>query len=155
MKLSKKGEYALLAVTYLSCRYVNNSPDDVVQIFEIAKHENIPEKFLQSILLQLKKSGVLRSHRGALGGYTLNRPPEKITMGEVIRVIDGPLAPLGCVSKSAHVACSASSNCKIQSVMAEVRDAISGVLDNITFKSLCKKVYGRTLKERIPASVAG
>jgi Rrf2 family protein len=152
MKLSKKGEYALRAVTYLSCRYVNNSPDDVVQIFEIAKHEAIPEKFLQSILLQLKKNGILRSHRGALGGYTLNRPPGEITLGHVIRVIDGPLAPLGCVSKSAHVACSASTSCKIQSVMAEVRDAISGVLDNLTFESLCKKVYGAPAKVGVQAT---
>lgn len=144
MKLSKKGEYALKAVLYLSCRYLHGQRE-IVQIHEISKHEQIPEKFLQSILLSLKKVGVLESHRGVNGGYTLNRPPANITVGEVIRVIDGPLAPVGCVSKSAHVPCLVQNRCGIQSVMAEVRDAISNVLDKMTFEQMCKKMYGTKL----------
>lgn len=141
MKLSKKGEYALKAVVYLSCKYINGDRE-IVTIHEISRHENIPEKFLQGILLNLKKVGLLQSHRGINGGYTLNREPAKITIGEVVRIIDGPLAPVSCVSKTAHVACVDENRCRIQSVMVAVRDAISGVLDKITFEDMCKRIYG-------------
>lgn len=148
MKLSKKGEYALLAMTYLSHNYISSN-NRIVQIHEISKKDNIPEKFLEGILLTLKKAGILQSQRGIGGGYTMNRDPDAVTLGEVIRIMDGPLAPLGCASKSAHVYCPAEDGCGIQGVMLEVRNAISNVLDKMTFADLCDRIYGKFKKRSI------
>lgn len=138
MKLSKKGEYALRAMIVLSLNYERGS----VQIHEIAEKEKIPEKFLERILLDLKKAGLLQSKRGIGGGYSLIRSPKEITFAEVIRIIDGPLAPLGCVSKWAHIRCSEENNCGLQSVMKEVRDSIAKILEGSTFDDVCKRTKG-------------
>lgn len=147
MKLSKKGEYALLALTYLSHNYISGN-NKLVQISEIARKEDIPEKFLEGILLTLKKRGILQSQRGIGGGYTMNRPPADITLGEVIRIMDGPLAPIGCASKTAHVYCPAENTCGLQGVMLEVRNAISNVLDNMTFEDMCNRIYRKFKKQK-------
>ncbi len=138
MKLSKKGEYALRAMIVLSLNYERGS----VQIHEIAEKEKIPEKFLERILLDLKKAGLLQSKRGIGGGDSLIRSPKEITFAEVIRIIDGPLAPLGCVSKWAHIRCSEENNCGLQSVMKEVRDSIAKILEGSTFDDVCKRTKG-------------
>jgi len=135
MRLSKKGEYALRAMIYLSLNYEKPS----VQIKEISENEKIPEKFLSQILLQLRNSGLLQSKRGVGGGYFLIKHPKEITLAEVIRIIDGPLAPLGCVSKWAHESCPKEKTCGLQSIMMEVRNAISNILENITFDDACKR----------------
>jgi Rrf2 family protein len=134
LRLSKKGEYSLRAMIYLSQNYGR----DNVQIQEISENEKIPEKFLSQILLQLKKAGFVQSKRGAGGGYFLIRHPKDITFAEVVRIIDGPLAPLGCVSKWAHESCEREKNCRLQSIMFEVRNAVSNILENITFNDACQ-----------------
>lgn len=139
MKLSKKGEYALRALIDLSLNYEKG----IVKIRDIAKREKIPEKFLEQILLSLKKAGLLESKRGARGGYYLSKPPKAITLGEIIRIMDGPLAPLRCVSKMAYMNCPEEGNCGLQSVMLDVRNAIAKILDNITFDDVCKRTRGR------------
>ncbi|OGF58717.1 MAG: hypothetical protein A2Y62_13075 [Candidatus Fischerbacteria bacterium RBG_13_37_8] len=131
MKLSKSGEYALRALIFLALRY-NKNKDAIVKIQEISLGERIPKKFLESILLKLKKAGILKSSRGTGGGYSLNKAPEEITLAQVIRIIDGPLAPLGCASVTAHVYCPEEKNCGLQKVMKDVRNAISGILDHYT-----------------------
>lgn len=138
MKLSKKGEYALKAVIHLSFNY-DKAP---VQIQEISKSEKIPEKFLEQILLELKKGGILVSKRGSGGGYALNKPPDKITLAEVIRIIDGPLAPTSCVSEWAHVSCPEERTCSLNGIMLDVRNAITKVLEAITFSDACKRQRG-------------
>jgi Rrf2 family protein len=138
MKLSKKGEYALKALVHLSLNYDKDGAT-LVQIHKISESEKIPEKFLQSILLTLKKAGLLQSHKGVNGGYALNKAPKEITLGDVIRIIDGPLAPVSCVSKTRYISCKDEKYCSFQKVMAQVRQAISDVLDKITFADLCKK----------------
>lgn len=146
MRLSKKGEYALRAIVDLSLNYKKGS----VQIHEISEREKIPEKFLEQILLELKKAGLLQSRRGAGGGYSLIKPPAEITLAQVIRIIDGPLAPLGCVSKWAHISCPEERNCGLYSVMLEVRNAIAKILEGVTFDEVCQKTKGMLKKRALP-----
>src|SRR5262250_974591 len=133
MRLSKKSEYGLRALLELTLAYGKTS----LQRHDIADRQHIPVEFLEQILLALKRAGLLSSRRGMKGGYTLIKPPEDITLGQVIRILDGPLAPIGCVSKTAYQKCSDcpyanKTQCPVQQVMGTVRDAIAGMLDHYT-----------------------
>lgn len=139
MKISKKGEYALKALIELAINYDRGV--NVTLINDIAKREDIPPKYLEQILLNLKNAGILISKRGVGGGYSLGRPPEKISLGEVIRIVDGPIAPLNCVSTSAHVSCPDELFCGLYSVMLEVRNAIANIVDNISLKDIAKRTH--------------
>jgi Rrf2 family cysteine metabolism transcriptional repressor len=143
MRLSRKGDYALRAMVYLSLNYNKR----YIQINEISKEEKIPEKFLEQILLELKKAGFLQSKRGVGGGYSLIKDPKDINLAQVIRIIDGPLAPLNCVSKWAHVSCPEEKDCGLYSVMLDVRNAVAKILEGITFADACKRTKG-TLKKK-------
>lgn len=136
MKLSKKSDYALRAMIYLSMNYKNGA----VQIKEISAKEKIPQKFLENILLTLRKSGILNSKIGLKGGYELARSPDLITLGEVIRALDGAIAPVDCVSKISYKPCSEEVTCVIRGVMMDIRNAITDVLDTMTFADMCKRV---------------
>ena len=133
MKLSKKSEYGLRALLELTLAHEQVT----LQRQEIALRQHIPSEFLEQILLALKRAGILSSRRGMKGGYTLIKRPNDITLGQVIRILDGPLAPIGCVSKTAYQKCSEcpyanKPQCPVQQVMGTVRDAIAGVLDHYT-----------------------
>lgn len=134
MRISRKGDYALRAMAYLAMNYGSRR----VRIGEIAKREGIPKKFLEQILLQLRRAGLVESKRGIGGGYVLVKPPRKISLAQIIRVIDGPLAPLGCVSKWAHVRCPDERRCGLRKVMARVRDTVATMLENLTLEDVCK-----------------
>ncbi len=139
MKFSKKSEYGFRALLELASHY-NRS---VLLRQEIARRQNIPLEFLEQILLALKRAGLLASRRGVNGGYTLIKSPDEITLGQVIRILDGPLAPLGCVSKTAYQKCrdcpyAEKARCPIQDVMLEVRNAIANILDNYTLSEFVK-----------------
>ena len=142
MKLSLRGEYALRALVVLGM----NAGKDVLRIQAISDQQNIPKRFLEQILNELKVAGILESRRGITGGYRLRLPPEKITLAEVIRLIDGPLAPVSCVSEKFYEKCSCpdESKCGIRSVMKDVREAIVKVLEQVTVAQLCDRV--RTLQ---------
>src|SRR3989449_10966352 len=104
-----------------------------------SERQNIPIVFLEQILLALKHAGLLASARGAQGGYVLIKPPAKVTLGQVIRILDGPLAPIGCVSKTAYKKCrdcpyAKKTYCPLQDAMGEVRNAIAGILDNYSLE---------------------
>ena len=137
MKLSKKGEYALRALIDVALC----SEKGVVQAHEVARKENIPVKFLEQILLALKNGGILQSRRGVGGGYSLTRPADQITLGQVIRLMDGPIAPIGCASQTAPERCSCpdEATCGLRSVMLDVRNAISDVVDRITLADVCER----------------
>lgn len=137
MKISKKGEYALKALVELAVNY--DKGEAITLINDIAEREDIPAKYLEQILLTLRNAGILVSKRGVGGGYTLSRPPADISLGEVIRVVEGPLAPLDCVSVSRHVNCPNETTCGLYSVMLEVRNAISSIVDNISLKDIAKR----------------
>jgi len=146
MKITKKGEYALRAMMDLSL----NHKKGPVHIKDISEREKIPKKFLEQILLELKKAGLLQSARGMGGGYSLIKPPDEITLARVFRTIDGPLAPLSCVSKLAHVSCPEEKNCGLYSVIKDVRNAISEILEGVTLDDVCKRTKG-DLKKRMKA----
>jgi Rrf2 family protein len=137
--LSKKAKYALQAMILLAQEY-DSGP---VLIADLAERGRMPRKFLELILLSLKNQGLLQSRKGRGGGYSLGRPPDKITMGEVIRIVEGPLAPLPCVSKIAYHRCEEcvdERTCGIRLVMKEVRDGIASILDGTTFDDVLKLV---------------
>jgi Rrf2 family protein len=138
MKLSVRGEYALRALIVLGLNY----EQPVVPIQTIARLQNIPRKFLEQILNELRAGGILESRRGVAGGYRLRRSPDKINLAEVIRYIEGPLAPVSCVSERFYERCTCpdESNCGIRSVMKEVRDAIVKILESVTLAQLCERV---------------
>jgi Rrf2 family protein len=138
MRLSLRGEYALRALIVLGL----SLDADVVRIQTISDKQNIPKRFLEQILNDLKAGGLVESRRGVAGGYRLKRAPEKITLAEVIRHIEGPLAPVSCVSERAYEPCSCpdESRCGIRSVMKEVRDAIVKILEDVTLAQVCERV---------------
>src|SRR5580765_3062439 len=119
-----------------------NYSDSVVPIQTIAKLQNIPKRFLEQILNDLKSIGILESKRGVSGGYRLRRPPDQITLAEVIRFLEGPLAPVSCVSEAFYKRCSCpdEERCGIRSIMKEVREAIVVILDRVTVAQLCERV---------------
>src|SRR5438477_1914823 len=123
MKLSLRGEYALRALLVLGLNY----PKPVTRIQTISEQQNIPKRFLEQILNDLKSAGVVQSKRGIAGGYRLAMAPEKVTLAEVIRHMEGALAPISCVSERFYEKCSCpdEARCGLRSVMKEVRDAIA------------------------------
>jgi Rrf2 family protein len=126
--LSQKARYALRALFVLAQRPAGQS----VMIAEIAREANVPRKFLEQILLDLKKRGLVHSHRGKFGGYTLGRKPEEIAFAEVIRVIDGPLALTPCSSQTAYRRCDDcfdETTCAIRKAMLAVRAATADILE--------------------------
>jgi Rrf2 family protein len=139
MKLSKKCEYALRALT---CLGAPETPP-VLSIQEIASQEHIPKKFLEQVLLALKKAGIVQSSRGKAGGYTLQRAPAGVSLGDIVRAVDGPLTPLPCASLTAPVKCPDCprvETCWLRAVMIEVGEGIASVLDQITLVDLCRRV---------------
>ena len=141
MRLSKKGEYAIRALIEIGFES-KLRPKSLIQISTVAQRTNIPEKFLEQILLALRNGGVLKSKRGVEGGYSLAKTPEEITLGEVIRLLDGPLAPIPCVSQTAYEPCSCpdEESCGLRIAMQQVRDAIASILDNYKLSRLIQEV---------------
>jgi Rrf2 family protein len=114
----------------------------VLQIREIAEREHIPAKFLEQILLSLKNAGLLHSKMGVGGGYHLAKAPKDINLGQIVRVLDGPLAPVKCVSQMAYEPCGCpdEETCGLRLVMGEVRNAISNLLDGTSLADVTKRV---------------
>lgn len=140
MRLSSKGDYATRVLMELS---VSEGPN-ALSVHELAARTGISAKYLEQIMMRLRTAQLVRSHRGVNGGYELARSPGDVTVGEVIRVMDGPLAPSPCASQSAHVPCPAyrcptETGCVLRGLWLDVRDAISDVLDRTTFADLAKR----------------
>jgi len=141
MKISYKCDYALKALLELSIRYMEDK-DAVASIQELAKIGDMPTKFLEQILLTLKKGGFVKSKRGINGGFVLGRPPQDITVGEVIRLIEGPIEPIECARDDRYKGCKDFAGCIFRNVWKEVTNAISIVIDTLTFEELvvrCKE----------------
>lgn len=129
--LSKKAKFALKALLVLAREY--GGPP--LLISDLARRESFPPKFLELILLQLKHQGIVQSKKGKGGGYFLLSLPEQITFGRVIRILDGPLAPVPCASETAYMRCEECPNeeaCGVRMVMKQVRNATAGILDHTT-----------------------
>jgi Rrf2 family protein len=127
--ISQKARYALRALVALA------RADDSMMIAEIAERQQIPRKFLEQILLDLKHHGIVASRRGRLGGYGLLMPPDQVTFGRILRIVDGPIAPLPCLSRMAYRRCPDCKNeatCEIRRVFARVAESARDVLDRTT-----------------------
>ncbi|MCS6245320.1 MAG: Rrf2 family transcriptional regulator [Opitutus sp.] len=150
MKLSKKGEYALRALIDLGIAAEVGRP--LVQVSELAEKEQIPVKFLEQIMQLLKEEGFVESRRGKFGGYRLAGPAAKITVGSVVRVIDGPLAPIGCVSHSAYEKCSCPDevHCGLRMLMLDVRNAIAGILDRYSLADVVEVTLRKMRRDEVP-----
>lgn len=136
--LTKKGKYGLKALVDLS----RLDPGETAFVSDIATRNNIPKKFLDTILLELRNVGILRSKKGPGGGYCLSRPAADINIGEVIRTLDGPLAPIRCASRTAFETCEDCTDpegCHVRRSMSDVRDAIASVLDHMTLEQFARK----------------
>lgn len=142
MRLSKRGEYGLRAMIDLATALRFREGGDVVQIREIAERQHIPAKFLEQILLALKNAGLLHSRMGVGGGYYLAKPAEEISLGQIVRILDGTLAPIRCVSHIAYEACGCPDErtCGLRLTMLDVRNAIANILDNTTLADVIDRV---------------
>jgi Rrf2 family protein len=137
--LSKKAKYAIKALLALADR----ERDEPVRISDLARAEQIPPKFLELILLGLKHHGILQSRKGKGGGYLLARDPSAIYLGDIVRMFDGPLAPVPCASQTAYVPCADCRDeaaCGVRIAMKEVRDATARVLDGTNLAALRRQV---------------
>lgn len=141
MRLSTKGEYGVIAC-YDLARFSGNAP---VPLKAVAERQGISEGSLEQLIGPLRRAGLVRSVRGAQGGYTLARSPEKITIGDIIRVLEGPIAPLECVSEDADrlPSCARSGCCVTRPIWERLRDSMTAVLDSITLASLLDEADAR------------
>ena len=139
MHISYKGDYALKAMLELAVRY----PNGVVTIAELSKRLDIPIKFLEQVLLDLKHSGFLESKRGTQGGYRLAKHPAKISLGEIIRFIEGPIEPIACARQDAtYKGCKDIYNCVFRNIWLRIAKANSEIVDTITFEDLARNLLG-------------
>ena len=141
MRISKRGEYGLRAMILLAAPQADGQPA-MMQIREISEREKIPAKFLEQILLTLKNAGLLQSKMGVGGGYHLARATSEITLGQIVRTLDGPLAPIRCVSQMAYEPCGCpdEQTCGLRMAMGDVRNAIADILDNTTLANVTRRV---------------
>lgn len=141
MRLSKRGEYGLRAMISLAEATSQSDPPVMMQIKEISQREQISSKFLEQILLTLKNAGLLHSKMGLGGGYYLSRPASEITLGQIFRVLDGPVAPIKCVSQMAYETCGCpdEETCGLRLVMSDVRNAIANILDNTSLADVTQQ----------------
>jgi Rrf2 family protein len=133
--LTKKGKYGLKAMAHLAGRPAG----EATLVSDIAIANGIPKKFLDTILGELRNAGFVFSKKGKGGGYTLARPADEIKVGDVVRVLDGPLAPIACASKNSYRRCEDCADeerCCVRLIMIEARNAIAAVLDNLTIADM-------------------
>lgn len=150
MKLSKRGEYGLKALIDLASQADQQA---LAQIKDIAQRQQIPVKFLEQIMLTMKNGGILHSRAGVGGGYHLARPAHEITLGQVVRLLDGPLAPISCVSQMAYgrCVCEDEATCGLRLTMLDVRNAIADILDKTTLADVSTRVERAQQAEHHPA----
>ncbi|MCR6656176.1 MAG: Rrf2 family transcriptional regulator [Opitutus sp.] len=150
MKLSRKGEYAIRTLINLGiAKEVGRS---LVQVSELADSEQLPVKFLEQIMQELKDGGLVLSVRGKFGGYRLAKPAREIPIGQVVRLIDGPLAPIGCVSQTAYEPCTCpdEAHCGLRMLMLDVRNAIANILDRYTLSDVVEITLRKLRRDGLP-----
>ena len=134
MKITYKGDYAIKTILDLALNYGN-----LVTIHDLAKRANIPIKFLEQVLLDLKKGGFVESRRGKTGGYLLAKQPSQIKLGDVIRFIDGPVEPIACLEKG-YAGCNDIYRCVLRKIWQDVTKATCGIIDKVTFEDLINEI---------------
>jgi Rrf2 family cysteine metabolism transcriptional repressor len=136
MRISTKGDYATRAMQDLALHY-NEGP---IQIEEIATRQHLPVRYLEQILLSLKRAGFLESKRGVNGGYYLAKHPREITLGAIIRATEGPIIPIFCVGSEKREICIEEPHCSLRDIWVDVRDAVIKIVDHTTLEDLCRQV---------------
>ncbi len=149
MNLSKRSEYALRALIDLGIARELGRP--ILQVSELVAKEKLPIKFLEQILTQLRQAGYVETKRGKLGGYSLAKPAAKIKIGAVIRLLDGPLAPIACVSQSAYERCTCpdEAHCGLRMLMLDVRNAIARILDRSTLEQIVEITLRKMRRDKV------
>ncbi len=135
MRITYKTDYALKVVLHLSRNY----PDKMEHIKDISKAQDVPKKFLEQVLLLLKRGGFVMSKKGPNGGYFLKVPPESITMGDIINHMDGTVSPISCIDSGGEKTCSFSPVCVFRSVFSDVEKAISNIIDKKNFQEFLEE----------------
>ncbi len=150
MKLSKRGEYALRSMINLGI--AAKVGRKLVRVTELAAAEDLPVKFLEQVIQQLREAGYVESTRGKHGGYRLAKPADQIAIGSVVRLIDGPLAPIGCVSQTAYEPCNCpdEAHCGLRMLMLDVRNAIAAILDRYTLADVVDVTTRKMVRDGIP-----
>ena len=148
MWISKKTDYATRAVLALALASARGGPP--LKMHEIAARTRVPESLLEQILAQLRGAGIVRSERGPRGGYRLNHPPETLSLERVVRLFQGPLAPISCATRSEPEACPMQQGCTLQDAWSEVRDATIAILERRSFADLARGARGPWVQVRSP-----
>jgi Rrf2 family protein len=150
MKLSKRGEYALRSLINLGIAAKVERP--LLRVTELAEAESLPVKFLEQVMQQLRENGYVESVRGKHGGYRLAKPAKQILIGQIVRLIDGPLAPIGCVSQTAYEPCNCpdEAHCGLRLLMLDVRNAIAAILDRYTLADVVEVTTRRMIRDGLP-----
>ncbi|MDW7673150.1 MAG: Rrf2 family transcriptional regulator [Bacillota bacterium] len=143
MKLSTKGEYGVRAMFDIAMRH----GEGPISLKSIAERQDISEHYLEQLIAGLRKAGLVRSIRGAQGGYILAREPDEIKVGDIIRVLEGPIAPVDCVCEEEPEKCNRAESCVTRGIWAKLRDSISNVLDSITLADMCQEAAELKHKE--------
>lgn len=133
MKISTRGEYGLRALTELAMRY----GEGPIQSAEIASRQEIPENYLNQLLISLRRGGLIRSLRGPQGGHLLSKPPTQITVAEAVAVLEGPTAPMPCVEDEENPDCQRITLCALRNLWLELKAATDSVLGSMTLDQLC------------------
>jgi Rrf2 family transcriptional regulator, cysteine metabolism repressor len=149
MKITFKGDYALKIILDLSLGYGKH----LAQMKDIAKRQDIPKKFLEQIVLILKGANYVKTVRGPKGGIALAKEPAKITLGEIIRLIEGPTSPIACVSTSSRVKCDFENRCVFRGVFGEIKRLTNDVVDNTTFADMVERHVAMGQKRLIDYSI--
>jgi Rrf2 family protein len=136
MKFGVGVDYSLKALLMLADRYPSAQP---LRVEEIAAVQGVPENYLRRLLIELKRGGLVLSQKGPSGGYMLARPPARITMADVVEIIEGDYTPVECLEDGANSFCSRDSGCPMRDVWREVRDSVVGILRNATLQSLAER----------------
>ena len=136
MKVSTKGDYATRAMQDLALHY-DQGP---IQIEDIAKRQHLPVRYLEQILLSLKRAGYLESKRGVNGGYYLAKHPREVTLGAIVRATEGPIIPIFCVGSGKREICIEEAHCCLRDIWVDVRDAVTKIVDQITLEDLCRRI---------------
>ncbi len=154
MNLSKRSEYALRALIDLGIARELGRP--ILQVAELSAKEKLPVKFLEQILSQLRVAGYVETKRGKLGGYSLAKPASRIKLGAVIRLLDGPLAPISCVSQSAYERCTCpdEAHCGLRMLMLDVRNSIARILDRATLAQIVEITLRKMRRDSVPVPFA-
>ena len=154
MNLTRRGEYALRALIRLGIAH--RLGRDVVAVSELASCERLPLKFVEQILLQLRGAGYIETRRGKLGGYRIAKPPEAISMGEIVRLIDGRLAPIACASETCYERCTCPDehHCGLRMLMIDVRNAIATILDRYTLAQIVDVTIRKLKRDGLPSPFA-